>query len=84
MLFRTSGDEVRLVVRPENIEIGGPGGGVHGTVEEVVFSGATAKVGVVLADGSRLSVSVPAGRAIPAKGAAVTLAWPAEAAVIVV
>jgi hypothetical protein len=53
-------------------------------VDEVVFSGATAKVAVALADGSHLSVSVPAGRAIPAKGAPVMLSWSPEAAVIVV
>src|SRR5262249_50756094 len=46
------GAEVRLVVRPENIELGSAHG-IRGTVEEVVFSGATAKVAVALAGGSR-------------------------------
>ncbi len=76
------GEEVRLVVRPENIEIG-TGGGLHGTVDDVVFSGATAKVAVGLADGSRLTVSVAAGRAIPPKGATISLSWAPDSAVIV-
>jgi ABC-type Fe3+/spermidine/putrescine transport system ATPase subunit len=79
----TAGDEVRLVVRPENIEIGASGG-IHGTVDEVVFSGATAKVTVALADGSRLAASVPAGRALPGKGAPVMLSWSPDSAVIAV
>jgi spermidine/putrescine ABC transporter ATP-binding subunit len=80
-----AGAPVRLVIRPENINLDGAGGagGIAGTVEEVVFSGASARVGVLLGDGSRLTVSIPAGRAVPATGAQVFLAWLPEAAVIV-
>jgi spermidine/putrescine ABC transporter ATP-binding subunit len=80
------GDPVTLIVRPENIAIGarsGPAAQTDATVEEVVFSGASAKVMTLLPDGSRLAVSVPAGRAVPAKGAAVGLAWTPDSAVIV-
>ena len=77
-----TGDEVRLVIRPENIRIS-DGSGLHGTVSDVVFSGATAKVTVSLADGSRLSVSVPAGSALPVQGARVALSWAPDSAVIV-
>jgi spermidine/putrescine ABC transporter ATP-binding subunit len=77
-----AGDEVRLVVRPENIQIGA-GGGLHGTIDDVVFSGATAKVTVGLADGSRLTVSISAGSALPAKGGRVGLSWAPDSAVIV-
>jgi ABC-type Fe3+/spermidine/putrescine transport system ATPase subunit len=76
------GEEVRLVVRPENIRIDSQDG-LHGTVEDVVFSGAMAKVSIALADGSHLSVAVPAGNALPAKSARVALSWDADNAVIV-
>ena len=77
-----AGDEVRLVIRPENIRIG-DAGALHGTVRDVVFSGATAKVAVSLADGSRLTVSVPAGSVLPTQGTKVALSWAPDSAVIV-
>ena len=81
-----SGDEVRLVVRPENITvIANPDDGftgVHGTIDEVVFSGAVAKVTAAVTDGSRLQVNVNAGEAVPARGDKVGLAWAPESAVV--
>jgi ABC-type Fe3+/spermidine/putrescine transport system ATPase subunit len=82
-----AGDDVRLVVRPENIDIvADPGAGfsgVHGTIEEVVFSGAVAKVTAAITDGSRLLVNVNAGDAVPAQGQRVGFAWTPESAIVV-
>ncbi len=81
-----SGDEVRLVVRPENITVvSNPDDsfkGVHGTIDEVVFSGAVAKVTVAVTDGSRLQVNVNAGDAVPAQGQSVGLTWAPDSAVV--
>jgi ABC-type Fe3+/spermidine/putrescine transport system ATPase subunit len=76
------GDQIRLVVRPESIAIDA-GQGLHATVDEVMFSGATAKLALRLRDGSRMAVSIPAGQKVPAKGAAACLSWSPENAVIV-
>ena len=78
----TVGDAVRLVVRPESITINA-GKGLYGTVEEVMFSGATAKLTLRLGDGSRMAVSIPAGQTVPAKGSSACLSWSPENAVIV-
>ncbi|MFO1056510.1 MAG: ABC transporter ATP-binding protein [Dongiaceae bacterium] len=80
------GDAITVIVRPENIAVVAPhdpGARTPATVEEVVFSGASAKVATLLPSGGRLAVSVPAGQPVPARGAAVGLAWSAENAVIV-
>jgi spermidine/putrescine transport system ATP-binding protein len=76
------GDAVRLVIRPESISIGGETG-LHATVEEVMFSGATAKLTLRLGDGSRMAVSIPAGQSVPAKDATACLSWSPDNAVIV-
>jgi spermidine/putrescine ABC transporter ATP-binding subunit len=83
---REVGEDVRLVVRPENIQIvAAPGAdfkGVHGTIDEVVFSGAVAKVTAAVTDGSRLQVNVNAGEAVPAVGQKVGLTWATDSAVV--
>jgi spermidine/putrescine transport system ATP-binding protein len=76
-----AGEEIRLVIRPESISIDSPEG-LCGTVDEVMFSGATAKLAVELSDGSRMAVSIPAGQAVPAKGTTVRLSWAPENAVV--
>jgi len=76
------GDAVRLVIRPESISLGGETG-LHATVEEAMFSGATAKLTLRLGDGSRMAVSIPAGQAVPAKGSSACLSWSPDDAVIV-
>jgi spermidine/putrescine transport system ATP-binding protein len=76
------GDEVRLVIRPESIAIDAVQG-LHATVEDVMFSGATAKLTLRLGDGSRMAVSIPAGQSVPTKGSAACLSWSPDNAVIV-
>ena len=84
----STGDTVRLVVRPENISIvdhpDDDFHGVHGRVTEVVFSGAVAKVGVAVTDGSNLQVNVSAGQPIPGEGESLGFTWAPESAVVVV
>ncbi len=83
-----AGDHVVLVVRPENIELdAAPGAdfdGVHATVDEVVFTGATVMISARLGDGSTLAISVKPGQALPEAGATVGLTWAPDAAVVVV
>ena len=77
-----SGDQVHLVVRPENVVVS-QHQGIQGAVEDVMFSGATAKLTVKLTDGSRLAMSIPATQSVPAKGSAIGVSWSPEHAVIV-
>ena len=83
----SEGDEVRLVVRPENITIVRQAAegfsGVHGTIEQVVFSGATAKVTAVTTEGSRLQVNVNPDTPLPGEGTTVGFSWAPESAVVV-
>jgi ABC-type Fe3+/spermidine/putrescine transport system ATPase subunit len=83
----SEGDEVRLIVRPENITIvtqpAEGFSGVHGTIEQVVFSGAMARVTAVTTEGSRLQVNVNPDTALPGEGAIIGLSWAPESAVIV-
>ena len=83
----SSGNDVRLVIRPENITVVAEPDddfvGVHGTIEQVLFSGAVAKVTAAITDGSRLQVNINAGEAVPAAGQAVGFSWAPESAVVV-
>jgi putative spermidine/putrescine transport system ATP-binding protein len=72
----------RTSVRPEKITIGGDGPrGVEGTVDELVYTGATTRCVVTLDDGTALSVLLlnGAGAApVPARGERVRLTWHPE------
>jgi putative spermidine/putrescine transport system ATP-binding protein len=69
-------------VRPEKISIGGEGSrGVEGTVDELVYTGATTRCVVSLDDGTALSVLLLNGAgatAVPARGERVRLTWHPE------
>ena len=69
-------------VRPEKISIGGDGPrGVEGTVDELVYTGATTRCVVALDDGTTLSVLLLNGAgvaAVPARGERVRLTWHPE------
>jgi putative spermidine/putrescine transport system ATP-binding protein len=71
-----------ISVRPEKITIGGDGPrGVEGTVDELVYTGATTRCVVTLDDGTALSVLLlnGAGAApVPARGERVRLTWHPE------
>jgi spermidine/putrescine transport system ATP-binding protein len=76
------GSEAWLTVRPEAIALssGAPPTGhnvVPGTVADAVYAGSALRVHVTLADGRRVVANVPSGTSA-ARGAPVTLAWPAE------
>ena len=84
----TAGMKVALAVRPENIGFAAPGeANSHtGTVREAVYAGNLSRYVVDIAEGIALRVSLPnrAGAAAPRPetGARVTLAWPAEAGIV--
>jgi len=69
-------------VRPEKISVGGDGPrGVEGTVDELVYTGATTRCVVALDDGTTLSVLLLNGAgatAVPARGERVRLTWHPE------
>ena len=69
-------------VRPEKISIGGDGSrGVEGTVDELVYTGATTRCVVTLDDGTALSVLLLNGAGVttvPARGERVRLTWHPE------
>ena len=69
-------------VRPEKISIGGDGPrGVEGTVDELVYTGATTRCVVTLDDGTALSVLLLNGAGVttvPARGERVRLTWHPE------
>jgi len=69
-------------VRPEKISMGGEGPrGVEGTVDELVYTGATTRCVVTLDDGTALSVLLLNGAgvaAVPARGERVRLTWHPE------
>ena len=69
-------------VRPEKISIGGDGPrGVEGTVDELVYTGATTRCVVALDDGTALSVLLLNGAGVttvPARGERVRLTWHPE------
>jgi putative spermidine/putrescine transport system ATP-binding protein len=69
-------------VRPEKISIGGEGPrGVEGTVDELVYTGATTRCVVTLDDGTALSVLLLNGAGattVPARGERVRLTWHPE------
>ena len=82
------GVEVWLAVRPENIgfDTRGRTNIVRGTLREVSYAGDVSRYIVEIAEGLSLRVTLPnrAGEtgARPEPGAAVDLAWPAEAGVV--
>ena len=69
-------------IRPEKISIGGQGPrGVEGTVDELVYTGATTRCVVALDDGTALSVLLLNGAGavpVPARGERVRLTWHPE------
>ena len=69
-------------VRPEKISMGGEGPrGVEGTVDELVYTGATTRCVVTLDDGTALSVLLLNGAGattVPARGERVRLTWHPE------
>jgi putative spermidine/putrescine transport system ATP-binding protein len=69
-------------IRPEKITIGGEGPrGVEGTVDELVYTGATTRCVVALDDGTALSVLLLNGAgavAVPARDERVRLTWHPE------
>ncbi|MFL1461150.1 ABC transporter ATP-binding protein [Roseococcus sp. DSY-14] len=64
-----------FALRPERIRLAAQGR--PATVEEVAFRGADALLVARLADGTALRVLLPAAGALPAPGAAISLAWEA-------
>jgi spermidine/putrescine transport system ATP-binding protein len=82
-----SGAAVRLIVRPEKIEVGAPDdpaaatSGLIGTVEQTIFLGSTRKLLVTVEDGATVGVTqLNRGRLrdVLAPGASVWLDWDAE------
>lgn len=73
-----SGDEVVVILRPEQLVLGngvaGVPGGLTGVVSRVTFLGSTVNVGIDL-DGDTLSVVQPAGAALPEVGQAIHVTW---------
>ena len=73
-----SGDDVVVILRPEQLVlsngVAGFPGGFTGVVSRVTFLGSTVNVGVDL-DGDTLSVVQPAGAALPEVGQEIHVAW---------
>ena len=80
----TLGARVHVAIRPERLQFGG-GEGLNTapcTIVSQAYRGATLERVVALADGTRLTVSSAPADRIPAPGGAATIAWRAEAGVI--
>ena len=79
------GAAVRLAVRPEHVQLHGPGGeGLQGRLAEAVFNGAATLMRIELPGGAMLQASVgtQSGPAALQPGAPVTASWaPAQAIV---
>lgn len=83
-----AGERCHAVVRPEKLEVAGPGANgsrpsVEGTVESSLYLGTATQLVVRLGDGTAMTVLVPNAdeaerRRLPAGGAAVRLAWDTE------
>lgn len=82
---RPAGAPVTLALRPERVRLRSgeaPADAVNaarGTVAEVAFRGELSTALVRLDGGATLRVSRPSAEGAPARGARVTLTWPAEA-----
>ena len=82
------GDAMSLMLRPERLVAGtepGPDGrAIDGTVKDVVFQGATARIVVHLADGNDVIASVVTGTEMPFlhPGNTVHLTWDRDAAFV--
>lgn len=81
------GSHSKLVIRPEQITLKKTTGKsttrLSGTVDEVVFSGATARVFVRVSNNERFHASITDGEDIPAISEMVDLDWDSDAAVLV-
>jgi len=69
-----------LAVRPEHVRPsnGGGPGGLPVTVVDAVFTGVITRVHTSIDGGGNLVLHWPAERAVPERGAALTVTWPAE------
>ncbi len=81
------GSQSKLVIRPEQITLkqttSKSAARLSGTVDEIIFSGATARVFVRVSDNERFHASITDGENIPAISQMVELDWASDAAVLV-
>ncbi|MCG7391602.1 ABC transporter ATP-binding protein [Microvirga sp. ACRRW] len=79
-----SGAEAAIVVRPEQISLGGDKGNtVVGRVADAVYAGSETRLIVDLDEGETVIVRLPPGQPAPAYGERATLGWNPDAAVLV-
>ena len=76
--------EAALVVRPEQIEIGGAGDSrLSGSVSEMIYAGSETRLIVTPAAGESVMVRLPAKESLPGLGETVELSWHSRHAVLV-
>lgn len=81
---RCDGRDAALVVRPENLRLGGADGNtVTGRVGEIVYAGSETRVIAALGDGSPIVLRLGPDDAVPAIAATVVAGWAREKAVLV-
>jgi putative spermidine/putrescine transport system ATP-binding protein len=79
-----SGAEAAIVIRPEQISLGGSDGNtVVGRVSDSVYAGSETRLIVDLDEGETVIVRLPPGQPAPAYGERATLGWHPDAAVLV-
>lgn len=84
---RRPGDQITVIIRPENIELvtepGPEFNGVRGKINEVVYAGATIKIRALTDSGATLNVSLRSSDRIPIGSPSVGFAWSAGRASVV-
>ncbi|SCX91082.1 ABC transporter ATP-binding protein [Microvirga guangxiensis] len=79
-----SGAEAAIVIRPEQISLGGGNGNtVVGRVTDAVYAGSETRLIVDLDEGETVIVRLPPGQPTPGYGERATLGWNPDAAVLV-
>lgn len=79
-----SGTEAAIVIRPEQISLGGNHGNtIEGRVIDAVYAGSETRLIVDLDEGETVIVRLPPGQPAPASGERATLGWNPDAAVLV-
>jgi putative spermidine/putrescine transport system ATP-binding protein len=79
-----SGAEAAIVIRPEQISLGGSDANtVVGRVTDAVYAGSETRLIVDLDEGETVIVRLPPGQPTPAYGERATLGWHPDAAVLV-
>lgn len=79
-----SGRDAALVVRPEQMILGGcDGNTIQGTVTDAVYAGSETRLIVEVDEEDVVIVRLPPGQAVPASGELAILGWQPDAAVLV-